>query len=162
MYGRSGMNTYTYYSENTIPGIFRNRAHFLSNSVFLQYNKDGEWKDLTWTFVLEKVNNIASYLISEGIRPGDKVAIYSENRPEWVYADLAALSAGAADVTIYPTNSAPEAQHIINDSDTKICFCSGEFQVKNLLSIKDKMPQLTKIVVFNTEAAGEDDMVLPL
>jgi len=156
------MSDYTYYIESTIPAIFRNRAHYLKDNVFLQYYKDGSWKDLSWGFVLSQVNAIAAYLIGEGINPGDNIAIYSENRPEWVYADLACLSAGAADVTIYPTNSAPEAEHILNNSDSRMCFCSGAFQVKNLLSIKDRLPKLEKIIVFNAEAASGDPMVVSL
>jgi len=156
------MKDYRYYSESTIPGIFRNRAHFLSNNVFLQYHRNGAWHDLTWGEVQAKADAIAAYLIGAGIEPGDKIAIYSENRPEWVFADIACLSVGAADVTIYPTNSGPESEHIINDSDAKMCFCSGASQVKNLLSIKDRTPNLSRIIVFDDDAAGGDAMIVSL
>jgi len=149
------MNRFNYYSESTIPGIFRNRVFFHGDETFLKQKRNGSWTSISWNEVASKVDAMASFLINAGIKPGDKIAIYSENRPEWVFADLAILSAGAADVTVYPTNSAPEAAHIIKDSDTRICFCSGEFQVKNLVSVLGELPLLEKIISFDDIASPE-------
>jgi len=138
-----------FYPETSIPGIFRNRADVLADSTFLRFRDKDKWNDIAWREVKERADALTSYLIQNDIKPGDKVAIYSENRPEWIMADLAVLSAGGADVTIYPTNSSGEAAHIINDSDSRMCFCSGSFQVDNLLKIKNKLSKLKKIIVFN-------------
>ncbi len=153
------MKRFNYYSESTIPGIFRNRAFVYNKETFLRHRGPDSWIDISWDETSRNVNAISSYLINSGVNPGDKIAIYSENRPEWVFADLAVLSAGAADVTIYPTNSAPEAAFIINDSDTKICFCSGKGQVEKLLSVKAELPALEKIIVFNKGEYGSDMVV---
>ncbi|MEN6475572.1 MAG: long-chain fatty acid--CoA ligase [Syntrophaceae bacterium] len=143
------MERFMYYSESTIPGIFRNRAFVYSKETFLKRRGPDSWIDISWEETAKNVNAISSYLISCGVKPGDKIGIYSENRPEWIFADLAILSSGAADVTIYPTNSAPEAAFIISDSDTKLCFCSGKQQVEKLLSVKNELPGLEKIIAFN-------------
>lgn len=140
-----------YYTESTMPGIFRNRSFFYKNDTFLRYRDSESWKDISWRETGEKVDILASWLIDSGIQPGDRVAIYSENRPEWVFADLAVLSAGAVDVTVYPTNSSSESAYIINDSGSRICFCSGQTQLDNLLAVKKEMPSLEKIVVFSGE-----------
>jgi len=153
------MNTFNYYHESTIPGIFRNRAFFYRRETFLRHRGPDSWIDISWEETAGKVNAISSYLINCGVRPGDKIGIYSENRPEWVFADLAVLSAGAADVTIYATNSAPEAAFIISNSDTKICFCSGRQQVEKLLSVKNDLPGLEKIITFNKGEYGSDLVV---
>ncbi|MGE5422072.1 MAG: AMP-dependent synthetase/ligase, partial [Ignavibacteriales bacterium] len=68
---------------------------------------------------------------------------------EWAVADLATLSCAGVDAMIYPTNSAPEAAYIIVDSESVVCFCEGKFQVDNLLTEKDKLPSLKKIIVFD-------------
>ncbi|MEA1961209.1 MAG: long-chain fatty acid--CoA ligase [Bacillota bacterium] len=137
------------YKEDTIPGIFYNLVEKNHEKPFLRYHDGDVWQNLSWDTVKDKVYALASYLINNGIKPGDKLAIYSENRPEWVIADLATLSAGAADVTIYATSSGPEAAYIINDSGCRFCFCGTTLQAKNLLSQKENIPTLEKIIVFD-------------
>ncbi|HPB83269.1 MAG TPA: AMP-binding protein [Spirochaetota bacterium] len=101
------MSTVEKYEERSIPAIFRNRAQDFPDRIFARYRTAEGWKDITWRESLERVDAAASWLIGSGIQADDKISIFSENRPEWAFADLAVLSAGAADVTIYATNSAP-------------------------------------------------------
>lgn len=155
------MKRYKYYTESTIPGIFRNRARFYGNETFLKSRDSKTWHSISWLETMEKVDSIATWLMEEGINPGDKISIYSENRPEWVFADLASLSIGATDVTVYPTNLASEASYIIDHSDSKMCFCSGKYQVDNLLSVRKELPNLEKIIVFDDEKY-DDSMVVNL
>nr|HPJ95463.1 AMP-binding protein [Deltaproteobacteria bacterium] len=153
------MNTFSYYPESTFPGIFRNRVFVYNKETFLRHRGPDSWIDISWEETARNVNAISSYLINSGVKPGDKIGIFSENRPEWVFTDIAVLSAGAADVTIYPTNSASEAAFIISDSDTRICFCSGKQHVEKLLSVKDELPALEKIIVFNDGEYGSEMVV---
>ncbi|MCP4134713.1 MAG: long-chain fatty acid--CoA ligase [bacterium] len=146
------------YKEVTFPGIFRNRAAQNTTKAFLKYKKDEQWIDLSWNEVKKKVDALAYFLVESGVEPGDKIAIYSENRPEWAISDLAVLSAGGADVTIYPTNSGPESAYIINDSDARFCFCSGKFQVDRLLEVRKEMKGLEKIIVFDDINYTEKDV----
>lgn len=133
----------------TIPAVFLvNAAKRSELKAFMHRGSDG-WHDVTWKEAVGFIEAVASYLISAGIKPGDKISIFSENRPEWVYADIATLAIGAADVTIYATNSSQEAAYIVNDSDSRICFCSGKAQVDRLLQAKATMPALEKVIVFN-------------
>ena len=143
------MSTFKPYDETTIPGIFKNNAEKLQGKVFVKIREGKIWKEYTYAESNDYVDALASYFIKKGIKPGDKIAIYSNNRPEWCFADLAALAIGAADVTIYPTNSGPEAAYILNDSRAKICMCSGSFQVDNLLSEKKNLKNLKEIIVFD-------------
>jgi len=149
------------YEERTIPAIFRNRAEEFPERVLARYRTAEGWKDISWSESKRRVDAIASWLIGSGIQADDKISIFSENRPEWAFADLAILSAGAADVTIYATNSGPEAAYIINDSDSRFCFCSGKEQLNRLLSVKDTMPNLEKIIVFD-DVPSDDPIVVPL
>ncbi len=153
------MGTSARYEETAMPGIFRNTARENADMEYMKYYDGSGWKSLTWNEVKTKVDSLASYLIASGVKPGDRLAIYSQNRPEWVMADLAALSVGAADVTIYPTNSGPEAAFILNDSGSKYCFCAGKTQVDNLLASKTDLETVTRIIVFD-DVAYSDPMVM--
>jgi long-chain acyl-CoA synthetase len=124
---RSLVSAFKPYDETTIPGIFKNNAEKFQNKVFVKIREGKNWREYSYAESNGYVDALASYFIKKGIKPGDKIAIYSNNRPEWCFSDLAALAIGAADVTIYPTNSGPEAAYILNDSRAKVCMCSGKF-----------------------------------
>lgn len=137
------------YRENTVLDIFHDSVKKYGDRVFLKKREKEEWKDISWNEVSRQVDAMASYLLNLGLRKGDIVSIYSLNRPEWVVADYAALSCACVDATIYPTNSAPEAAYIINDTKSVVCFCDGKFQADNLLADLKNLPSLKKIIVFD-------------
>ena len=82
------------------------------------------------------------------------VSLLSENRPEWMLADLATLSAGAADAPIYATNTPAECAYVVRDSNSKVCFASTQEQVDKLLKTRADMPTLTHIVAFDAGVKG--------
>lgn len=131
------MSTFKPYDDTTIPGIFRNRVEKSRDVIFLKIRDENKkWKESSYGEISEQIDALASYFLKKGIQPNDKIAIYSDNRPEWAVSDIATLAIGATDVTVYPTNSGPEAEYILNDSEAKICLCAGKFQVDNLLKEK--------------------------
>ena len=144
------MSTVKPYKETTIPGIFRNQVEKSRDIIFLRIRDANKaWKEFSYGDISGQMDALASYFLKKGIQPNDKIAIYSDNRPEWVVSDLATLAIGAADVTVYPTNSGPEAEYILNDSRAKICMCAGKFQVDNLLKQKEQLMYLQEIIVFD-------------
>ncbi|MGB4109879.1 MAG: long-chain fatty acid--CoA ligase [Desulfomonilia bacterium] len=150
------MRVHQPYEETTIPGIFRNQVEKSRDIVFLKIrDADKRWREYTYADISKKVDALASYFLKKGVQPGDRIAIYSGNRPEWVVSDIASLAVGAANVTVYPTNSGPEAEYILTDSGSKICMCAGKFQVDNLLGEKDRLTSLQEIIVFDD--LGYDD-----
>ncbi|HOT45099.1 MAG TPA: AMP-binding protein [Spirochaetota bacterium] len=156
---------YRYYPDSTIPGIFRNRAGYYRDDAFLRHRVADFWIDICWEETYIKTNAISSYLINCGVNPGDRIALYSGNRPEWVFADLGILSTGAADVTIPAALEAAEAAFICNDSGATICFCSGRREADNLLSARNDLPGLEQIIAFDHGDYGDDiittlDMVI--
>ncbi len=156
------MNAFKPYDVTTIPGIFRNQVEKSRDVIFLKIRDENKnWKDYSYGDISGSVDALASYFLKKGIKSKDKIAIYSGNRPEWVISDLAILAIGAADVTIYPTNSGPEAEYILNDSGATICMCAGKFQVDNLLGEKERLNTLKEIIVFD-ELEYEDPMVIRL
>ncbi len=154
------MNSTQSYDKTTIPGIFKNTAAEQRGRVFLKIRNGAAWKEYSYDDVNGEVDALASYFLMKGIKPGDKIAIYSNNRPEWAIGDIATLAIGATDVTIYPTNSGPEASYILNDSGSLICLCAGKFQVDNLLGERKELLTLKEIIVFD-DYDVKDPLVTP-
>src|SRR5919205_2964977 len=88
----------------------------------LKYKEDGDWKELSYKDLGVAIGGIAGGLIDLGIEPGQRVAIFSDTRPEWTLADLGAVLAGAVVVPIYQTASAEEARHVLEDSGAVLVF----------------------------------------
>jgi len=115
----------------------------------------GAWVSITHREALERVQAISLGLRELGIKPGDKVAIISENRPEWALTDYACLCARATDVPIYPTLTAKQTEYILRDSESVAAFCSTAAQLDKILQAKGALPGLKHIVVFDGGAAAQ-------
>ena len=115
----------------------------------------GAWVSITHREALERVQAISLGLRELGIKPGDKVAIISENRPEWALADYACLCARTTDVPIYPTLTAKQTEYILRDSESVAAFCSTTAQVDKVLEVRSGLPGLRHIVAFDSAAAAQ-------
>ena len=135
---------------NTIPELFNRLIdyHIGKNHVVLRYvdKASKEWVDVTWPEFRDRVQAMAGYLYSQGIRPGDRVAILSENRPEWAYTDMATQLLGAVNVSLYTTLPSKEVSYIIHDSGASVFIVSTGIQLKKALQIYDLCPRLDRIV----------------
>jgi long-chain acyl-CoA synthetase len=92
---------------------------------FLRHKVGGRWASLSFEEVWRRVRELSLGLYEMGIRPGDRVAIWSENRPEWNVADLAVLAIGAIDVPIYANESPSQVEFIVSDSGARAIFVSS-------------------------------------
>jgi long-chain acyl-CoA synthetase len=113
------------------------------------------WTEVTWRQTGERVTKIAAGLVSLGIQPEQRVGIASSTRFEWVLADLAILSAGAATTTVYPSSMAEDVAYILSDSESRVVFAEDDAQVQKLRDQRDALPALAKIVVFDGAADGD-------
>ena len=112
----------------------------------------GAWVAISHREAAERVQNISFGLLELGVQAGDRVALLSENRPEWAFADYACLAARAADVPIYPTLPAKQAEYILRDSGAVAVFCSNADQLAKVLEVRAGLPALQHIVVFDAAA----------
>jgi long-chain acyl-CoA synthetase len=117
----------------------------------LRYKQDSSWQDISWREFGDKLDAMSKALIATGIAPQDKVAIFSNNMPQWTIADVGALQVRAVTVPIYPTNTAKQASYIIQDADAKILFVGEQAQYDAALSIYDECEQLELVVAMGTE-----------
>ena len=113
----------------------------------------GAWVSITHRDALDRVQAISLGLRELGINPGDKVAIISENRPEWALTDYACLCARATDVPIYPTLTPQQTAYILRDSESVAAFVSTQEQVDKVLEVKGELPSLKHIIAFDGAAA---------
>jgi long-chain acyl-CoA synthetase len=110
--------------------------------------------------LLDRVRRVRLGLESIGIQRGDRVAILSENRPEWAIADFACLTSGVTDVPLYPSLPAEQLRYPLRDSGTAAMFVSTEAQAEKIATIRGDLPALKTVVVFDAAAAGRADMTL--
>lgn len=146
--------------EDTLPLMFFARAAKYGNRCALKVKREGRYRDISWLEFESKVKNLAYGLLALGLKSGDKVALLSENRPEWAYSDLAVLSIGCADVPLYPTDVANQIGYILADSDSKIAIVSNRDQLDKILAIRSKTPALRKIIVMDPPAEIKDKDVI--
>jgi long-chain acyl-CoA synthetase len=141
----------------TLTELFdRLTAHFtVSPRPVLMYKVDGQYRGVSYTELRNNVELLAFGFSSLGINRSDRVAIISENRPEWVYTDLALIGLGAIDVPIYPTLTPKQLAYIFNDSGIKAVVVSNTLQLNKVLKIRDEVPSLEYIIVM-AEAADDE------
>jgi len=135
-------------NETSMGAIFQNRVAQYGDETLILWKNKGRWEELSWKKLNEMVRALGLFLINRGIKPGDKVALFSPNRYEWWVADLAILSVGAVNVPIYATNSAEESRYIIDNSDARLCFVGTREQAEKILQVKPLLSTLGEIVIF--------------
>ncbi|QDM41112.1 long-chain fatty acid--CoA ligase [Altererythrobacter sp. TH136] len=113
-------------SANNLVELFLKRADARAGQPFLGAKIGGEWRTQTWGEVADKVCLLAESLRRLGLNDGDRVALVSENRPEWCIADLAIMSAGCVTVPAYVTNTERDHQHILDNSGARAVIVSTQ------------------------------------
>jgi long-chain acyl-CoA synthetase len=131
----------------TIPKLFFQQAtRYANNRVAMREKEFGIWRPITWQDYLENVKYIALGLISLGLEENDKVAMIGDNRPEGLWAEMAALCARGIGVWLFQDCLIDEVKYIIDHSDTKFIFGEGQEEVDKAISIFKECPKLQKII----------------
>jgi len=134
--------------ERTLGRLFLNDQREKNEAVFRVFQK-GEFRDVSWKDLHEGVLRTATALIASGVGKGDKVAILSEDRIEFIYSDLAALLIGAVSVPIFPSNSPEQIEYILRDTGAKIIIVSNDKQYSKVEGMKNKPDSLKQVVVMD-------------
>jgi long-chain acyl-CoA synthetase len=121
--------------------------------VALRTKRDGRWTAIGYAELATRVQDLSIGLLELGVRRGDRVAILSENRPEWAITDYACLAARAADVPIYPTLPARQVEYILRDAGA-VAVVVSSVQLEKVLSIRDRLPALAHIIALEPEATA--------
>jgi len=134
---------------DTLPGCVHAHARNTPDGVALRDKHLGLWREISWADYWRNVLAVAAELEARGVGPGDAVAILSDNRPEWLYADLAAQLIGALAVGIYQTNPPEDVAYILSHSRAKILFCEDQEQVDKAIAVAADTPSVASVVVID-------------
>jgi long-chain acyl-CoA synthetase len=146
----------------TLPGVCLDAVARHNKADTVGEKRDGQWVYLSARQFIQRVRHIALGLADAGIQPQDRVALISENRPEWSIVDLAILSAGAVTVPIYTTQSVDQIEFILSDSGSRALMISGGRILKHARPGFAGLDQLQTIVVFDAESAAGVDRATTL
>ena len=134
-------------STNTLPKLLLRNVTTYGDQVALREKDLGIWKRISWREYAAHVKNFSLGIRELGLQRGDNLAILGDNTPEWLYADLAAQSVGAAAVGIYPTDTAPKVHYVMENSGSPFIVCGDQEQVDKILEIEQSLPRLKNIIV---------------
>lgn len=138
---------------NHLALMIRASARKYAARTAMRYKEGGSWCSITYAELDARIRAAAKALLERGIGPGDKVGIFSPNRPEWAIADFAILSVGAVSVAIYATETVEGAAYIVRDADMRLVFVDGPAQYDKMKPLVDAHAQLETIVVFDDRVA---------
>ena len=141
----------------TIPAMFWNAVKQRGPNVWMRQKHLGLWRSQTWNQTAQAVSEIAGGLMSLGFAKGECTSILANTVVEWVWADLAVLSCGGVSNGIYPTDAASQVQYLCEDSRTTFLFVEDDEQLDKALEVRDQLPSLRKIVVFDMEGLRKLD-----
>ena len=120
----------------SLPQMFFERAGELASRPRYRYRVDDGWREVSWAAMEERVLDIAAALVEMGVAPGDRVALLSATRPEWMEIDLAILACGALTVPIYPSNLAAECGYIVANSESSVVFVENPKQYAKIEEVR--------------------------
>lgn len=141
-------------APGTINALFFDAVERYDRTDAVLYKINGVWEPFSHRTILERVRRVALGLARLGIAPQERVALLSENRPEWLIADYACLCSSVIDVPVYPTLPAEQIPYILNDSGARAIFVSTREQARKVAGVRGDAPALQWIIGF---AATKED-----
>ena len=134
---------YTHYSQ-----VFLDQVNKYGDRVAMRYKPKDKWEEISWNQFGDLVRNTSKALLECGIGEQETVGIFSQNMPLWTVADIASLCIRGIPVPIYATNTAKQAEYIINDAEIKVLFVGDAEQYSKIMQILSENKHLQKIIVF--------------
>jgi long-chain acyl-CoA synthetase len=155
-----GLMTRLASADITLPQLLRHRAQQHGDALAIREKDLGIWQRQTWRQYNETARLVAFGLLSLGLQPGDRIAIASENTPEWFFADLGAEMLGASVVGIYPTNPWQELQYVVRHCGARVVFTGDQEQTDKVLDASrspDGLPAVEVIVCVDMKGLRKYD-----
>lgn len=148
--------------RNTVPKVFWWRVKTLKDKIAFRDKDLGIWQPFTWTEYGERAREVGLGLRKMGLTKGGRAAIISEVCPEWLMTDMGVLGVGGVSFGIYPTDTPPQVEYIMDDCTAEFYFAEDEEQLDKVLEVRDRLPNLKGIFVFDMEGLHdfEDPQVM--
>lgn len=138
-------------SATSLPALLEEQAAARPRAVAIRQKRLGIWREVTWAAYAEQVRGVALALDELGVGAGDRVALFADNTPRWLYVDLGVQALGAASVGVYAALDPAEAASAIGRSGARIVFCGDQEQVDRLLEYREDVPGVERMVVFDVK-----------
>src|SRR2546427_1676267 len=135
----------------TLPSRFLNAIDKLPNHRAQMVRRDGRWEAISSQEFLRRVAGLSTAFVELGVKPGDRVGLFSANRPEWHTADFAINGAGAVTVPVYFNESPDRMAYILKHCGAKVVFVIGAEQLPRFLNVRKELPELEQIIVADVE-----------
>ena len=136
--------------------LIRERVAKYGDKIVMRAKQEGEWESIQWRELGEKINQAAKALIEMGIEDQQMISIFSQNKPECSIVDIAALAIRAIPVFIYATNTAGQAEYIINDCQARLIFVGDQEQYDKAKTLFPNAASLRKIIAFSPKIRLDD------
>jgi len=133
----------------TLPQLLRHWARERPDAVALRQKDFGIWEPVTWAQYEQAARHFGLGLVKLGLPEGGHCAVISENRKEWVFAQLGCGLVGAVTVGVYPTSPAPEVEYLLQASDAVVVVCEDQEQLDKVLEVRERLPLLRHLVVID-------------
>jgi long-chain acyl-CoA synthetase len=148
--------------EDTLPRYFWRRVAERGDKIAMREKTYGIWRSISWKEYGENARAVGCGFAALGLRRGEVVSVISENNPEWLYCDLGAQGIGGVCSGVYTTDSPKQVDYLFNDSRTRIAIVENEEQLDKVLEVRERCPDLLKIVVLDLEGLRDfsDPMVI--
>jgi long-chain acyl-CoA synthetase len=132
--------------RRTAPELWRDAVRGAPDEpAYLEEGPEG-WNPVSWAEAAERIDDLAHGLLARGVRHGDRVAVLSRTRLEWILLDWAVMSIGAVVVGLYPTSSAKECEYILEHCEAVLAFTEDEEQTRKLVSVRGALPALREVI----------------
>ncbi|MEK9859956.1 MAG: AMP-binding protein, partial [Alphaproteobacteria bacterium] len=135
--------------QANLPAAFFAVAADNGQKILLAAKRNGEWQTMTYAEVADHVRRLAAALINQGIKPGDKIFISSENRPEWAIADLAIMAIGAVVVPSFVTNTIDDFAYIMGHSDAVLAITSGGELARKVAAATQRVDEVDRLIIMD-------------
>ena len=146
--------------EKTINQVFKDRVQKYGSRIALEKKLNGKWESVSWEDYYTRAAYVGLALKDMGLQKGDRVSLLSENRLEWLYADMGVLGAGGCIVPIYPTLIDEEVEYIVSHSDSKFLIVENNAQLQKGLYTAKRYPGLKKIIVIDSTGKTANPMIM--
>ena len=147
---------------SSIPQVFFDRAAQRGGKTAHMVKRDGAWQEISWQELRDLVRHVARGLLTLDLQAGDRVAILSDSRAEWVQCDLGIMAAAGITVPIYASSTPDQAAYILQNSGATAMFIDTSAQLDKILAVRDQVPTLKHIVMMVDSPPGTDDSILTL
>lgn len=145
------MTSITFQGHDTPARVFRARVAQWGDAPALRHKRRGLWQSYSWRAYFARARAFGLALADLGVQRGEVIAVLAENRPEWLFADMGAQCMGVVGNGVYPTASADQLRHILQDSGTRLLVVENQEQLEKALAVRADCPALTRILVIERE-----------